>query len=120
MRAETTGEEIVLHVPAEGEPIGTGQDALDVIGEAWGVEATVISIPAARFVPGFFDLRTGLAGEFIQKMVNYRQRLAVIGDISAHVAASDALGAFVRESNRGTQVWFLESHNALTERLTAG
>jgi uncharacterized protein DUF4180 len=28
--------------------------------------------------PEFFDLRTGLAGELLQKFVNYRARLAII------------------------------------------
>jgi hypothetical protein len=35
--------------------------------------------------PDFFDLRTGLAGEVLQKFTNYRVRLAiVIGDAAAY------------------------------------
>jgi hypothetical protein len=35
--------------------------------------------------PDFFDLRTGFAGELLQKFVNYRARLAiVIADSSAY------------------------------------
>ena len=32
----------------------------------------------ADLCPEFFDLRTGLAGEVLQKFVNYRARLAIV------------------------------------------
>jgi hypothetical protein len=117
MRVETVHETVVLHLPEEGPRLGTGQDALDVIGEAWAAEAQLVAVPAGRFRPAFFDLRSGLAGEFLQKLVNYHLRLAVLGDISAHVAASDALRDFVRESNRGRHVWFVEDTHGLAGRL---
>jgi hypothetical protein len=47
---------------------------------------------------GFFDLRAGVAGECAQKFVNYRVRLAVIGDISAHTERSEAVPALVAGS----------------------
>ena len=52
-------------------------------------------------------------------MVNYRLKFAVLGDISEHVAASDALRDFVYESNNGRQIWFLPDEQALEQRLTA-
>jgi Domain of unknown function (DUF4180) len=45
-----------------------------------------------------------LAGEFAQKFVNYRLRLAIVGDISQHLAGSEALCDFVAETNRGNQL----------------
>ena len=44
-------------------------------------------------------------------------RLAVIGDISEQLAASNALRDFVWESNRGDQIWFLADEDALDEKL---
>jgi hypothetical protein len=35
-------------------------------------------VTEADLCPEFFDLRTGLAGELLQKFVNYRARLAII------------------------------------------
>ena len=107
----------VLHLPSHGSPIASGQDALDLIGEAWGVGAECVCVPAGRFDPSFFDLSTGRAGEFVQKFVNYGVRLVVLGDISSYVAASNALRDFVRESNRGAHLWFLASSEELAERL---
>jgi len=46
----------------------------------------------------FFDLRTGLAGEILQKFSNYRMKLAIIGDFSRFTSKS--LLDFIRESNR--------------------
>lgn len=102
---------------AEGAPIGSPQSALDLLGEMYGSDAEWVVIPAPRFMDGFFRLRTRIAGEFIQKLVNYRQQLAIVGDIAAHVAASEALRDFVAESNRGRQVWFVEDLDELGRRL---
>lgn len=90
----------------DGPPIAEPQDALDLIGGAFG-RADVVAVPAGRFDDRFFQLRTGLAGEIMQKFVNYRIRLAVVGDISGHVEASTALRDLVRESNRGRHIWFV-------------
>jgi hypothetical protein len=67
----------------------------------------VVAVPVGRFDERFFSLRTDLAGEVMQKFVNYRIRLAVVGDLSAHLAGSTALRDLVTESNRGAQVWFV-------------
>jgi hypothetical protein len=107
----------VLVCGDDGPPIASPQDALDVIGSAFS-RADVVAIPAGRFDDRFFSLRTGLAGEIMQKFVNYRMRLAVVGDISAHVAASTALRDLVIESNRGRHVWFVADLNELDTHLS--
>ena len=60
---------------------------------------------------------TGVAGEVVQKFVNYRLRLAVVGGISGHVTRSTALRDFVVEANRGRQLWFVDTPAELEERL---
>ncbi|MET0865551.1 MAG: DUF4180 domain-containing protein, partial [Nakamurella sp.] len=62
-------------------------------------------------------LSSGLAGAVLQKLVNYRMQVAIMGDISAHLTGSAALRAFVVESNRGSQVWFVDDLDQLTGRL---
>lgn len=74
-------------------------------------------LPVRRLADEFFTLRTGVAGELVQKFVNYRLPVVVVGDISAHVARSIALRDFVTESNRGRQLWFVETMAELEERL---
>jgi hypothetical protein len=107
----------VLHLETEGEPISTPDDASDLVGTAWSHNANMVAVPAERLDPEFFRLRSGIAGEITQKFVNYRLRLAVVGDIAERVEASDALRDFVWESNIGEQVWFVDDEAALAEKL---
>ena len=79
--------------------------------------ATLIVIPVECLDDDFFRLQTRIAGELIQKFVQYRRRLAIVGDISRHLAESSALRAFVYESNRGNEVWFLATREELEQRL---
>ncbi|MFD3263241.1 DUF4180 domain-containing protein [Phenylobacterium ferrooxidans] len=102
---------------AEGPRLSTGRDATDIIGEAYGAEVDVIALPAARLTDEFFDLSTRLAGEFVQKFVNYGAALAIVGDITVHMAASNPLRDFVYESNRGRHLWFVGDREALAARL---
>jgi hypothetical protein len=55
----------------------------------------------------------------LQKAANYRLKFAVLGDVSAHVCASDALRDFVVECNRGRSIFFVADLPALAERLAA-
>lgn len=107
----------ILRISADGPAFAAPQDALDLIGEAWGSSASTIVVPATRFDPAFFDLRSGLLGEVTQKFVNYRIRLVVLGDVSGHVAKSDAFRDYVRETNAGDQVWFVADEAELAARL---
>ncbi|MFC4018844.1 DUF4180 domain-containing protein [Micromonospora sp. GCM10011542] len=112
---ERAGVRVLVCDPA-GPPVATEQDALDLVGAAFlGVE--VVAVPASRLDERFFSLGTRFAGEVMQKFVNYRLRLAVVGDISAHLAASSALRALVQESNRAEHIWFVPDLDALDARL---
>lgn len=117
MRTEILHGHTVLFVDPDGPTIATPAGGNDLIGDAWSVGATHIAVPAERLAPEFFTLSSGLAGEILQKVVNYRLHIAVLGDIAAHLAASNALRDFVWESNRGEQVWFLNDEAALEAKL---
>ncbi|MGA8113328.1 MAG: DUF4180 domain-containing protein [Actinocatenispora sp.] len=112
---ELAGVQVLVCDP-DGPPVATEQDALDLIGAAF-LGAEVVAVPASRLGEQFFSLGTRFAGEVMQKFVNYRLRLAVVGDISRHLATSDALRALVHESNRAGHVWFLPDLDALDARL---
>lgn len=114
---ERGGVPVVVCNP-DGAPIAGTQDALDVIGTAFS-RADVVAVPVGRFDERFFDLRTGLAGEVMQKFVNYRIRLVVVGDLSEQVAASMALRDLIAESNNGDHVWFVADLDDLDARLRA-
>ncbi|THA86129.1 DUF4180 domain-containing protein [Streptomyces sp. A0592] len=107
----------VLMCGAEGETIAGEREALDCIGNASYQGAEWAVIPVERFDEAFFRLSTRVAGEIIQKFVQYRMGIVVLGDISRHTADSTALRDFVRECNRGRQTWFLADAEELRGRL---
>ena len=107
----------VLICAPDGEKLKSEREALDLIGEARSSGAKLVLVPVERLTEDFFQLKTGLAGQIIQKFVTYRVRLVILGDISQHVAQSRALHDFVYEANRGNQVWFMTNLQELNERL---
>jgi len=108
----------VLRCAADGPLLDGEQAALDLVGEALG-RAELLVVPVARVAPAFFALASGVAGAVVQKFVNYRLRLAIVGDVDEYVAGSTALRDFVRECNRGTQTWFVADETELAARLRA-
>lgn len=95
------------------------QGVLDLIGDAMHHGVEWVAVPVSRCPEEFFSLRSGVLGAVTQKFVNYRLRLAIVGDVSGYVARSDALRDYVREANRGRQIWFVASEDALAERIAA-
>jgi hypothetical protein len=85
--------------------VGSAEDVVDILGNASFVNCMSVIIHADSFAAGFFDLRTGLAGEILQKFSNYRMRLAIVGDFSR--LKSRSWRDFIRESNRGRMVCFV-------------
>jgi Domain of unknown function (DUF4180) len=107
----------VLECEPDGEKLRGAGDVLDVIGTALGHGAEMVMLPVERLTDDFFSLRTGLAGEVAQKFVNYRIKLVVLGDISEHLAKSSALSAFVSETNRAGQLWFVPTREEFDQKL---
>jgi hypothetical protein len=68
--------------------------------------AGLVVIPTDALDPAFFDLRSGLAGELLQKCVTYGLRLEIVGPLPAVARSSRSFNAFVSESNRGSQIRF--------------
>lgn len=67
-------------------------------------EARTVAIEKRHLEEGFFDLKTGIAGAYLQKVSNYRRRLIILGDFT--LVESKALRDFIYESNKTGQVVF--------------
>jgi hypothetical protein len=109
----------VLDCDANGAKLRSDRDAVDIVGEALSQRCKLVVLPIERLDESFFSLKTRIAGEIIQKFVNYELRLAIVGDIARHVEASTALRDFVLETNRGRQVWFVADRAELDRRINA-
>lgn len=65
----------------------------------------------------FFDLRTRLAGEILQKFINYHVKVAIVGDFSVY--SSKSLQDFIYESNNGNHIFFLSTEQQAIEKLSS-
>jgi hypothetical protein len=108
---------MTLVIDGGGPPVAAFADLGDLFSAAHAAGADMAVIAADRLSPDFFRLGTGVAGEIAQKFVNYRLRLAIVGDISGWTERSKALADFVRESNRGRALWFVADRSELERRL---
>lgn len=109
----------VFCCPLRGALLRGAQAAVDLIGEARSNGAELVVVPVQRLDPEFFQLRTGVAGEFLQKFVTYQVRVAIVGDVSGFAAESKALRDFIRESNEHDAIWFVRSIDELKLRMKA-
>lgn len=66
----------------------------------------------------FFDLKTRLAGEILQKFINYRKKVAIVGDFS--VFSSESLKDFIYECNKGKDIFFLSNEEEAIDKLSRG
>ncbi len=98
---------------AQGVVLSTTQEFLQMIMDSC---AEGIIVHQKNIDDTFFDLRSGLAGDMLQKVVNYRLRLAIVGDFSVY--ESKSLKAFIFESNRSDTIGFVNTIEEALIRLS--
>lgn len=96
--------------------INNSQDALEIIINCTHLGARSIIIKEININPNFFDLKTGMAGEILQKFSTYKINLAVVGDFSKYSGKS--LKDFIFESNKIGRINFVNSGKQAKEVLT--
>ena len=92
--------------------ITDGRTALEFAVNAGAYD---IAVEKAAVAEDFFKLSTGVAGEVVQKFVNYGYRLAIFGDFSGY--ASKALRDYMYECNNGNHLYFAASEEEAVLRL---
>jgi len=93
------------------------QSALDLIATVhYEKGSNSIVLDKAAVSEDFFNLKTGLAGEIVQKFVTYHVRLAIVGDFSTY--QSKSLRDFIYESNKGKHIFFLPDLEQAVEKLS--
>ena len=86
---------------------GTTQDALNIMANCSYQGADSIIIQENNLSPDFFDLKTRIAGDILQKFSTYNCRLAIVGNFSKY--ESKALRDFIYESNKIGRINFVSS-----------
>lgn len=97
----------IAELVADEITIKNVQDALDLMANANYQGAWKIIIKEEHLAPAFFDLKTQLAGDILQKFSNYKTALAIIGDFKKY--QSKSLRDFILESNKKKRILFVSS-----------
>lgn len=116
IKYHTVKDNIVIAELIEKETvINEVQDILDLIADAGQNESSRVIICEHNLNKDFFDLKTRLAGEILQKISNYRFRMAIIGDFTKY--KSKSLQDFIWECNRGKMVAFVSDLESALAKL---
>ena len=103
-------------IASEGFLLASAENALDLIGDIrYNHHCEAVLLHQKNIAPAFFDLKTGLAGEILQKFTNYRMRIGIIGDFSC--VESKSLHDFIYECNQGSQIVFKSTVEEILEVL---
>lgn len=96
--AEVISSEIILR---------DTEDGLNLMGDLYyqGFEGVILH--EKNITSDFFDLKTKVAGEVLQKFAQYRMPLVIVGDFSKF--SSKSLNDFIYESNKGRHINFVAS-----------
>lgn len=102
-----TGQNTTAEILSDTIEIKNTQDALDIMATCMYQGASNIILYQKNITPDFFDLKTQIAGDILQKFSNYRIRLAIIGDFTK--ISSKSLNDFIYESNKHGLVRFVNT-----------
>ena len=97
----------IAEILSEEKIIESVDDGLNLLGDLYYQDFDKIIIHEKNLTPNFFDLKTGIAGEILQKFSNYRVRLAIVGDFSKY--SNKSLRDFIFESNKGKHINFVDT-----------
>jgi hypothetical protein len=104
-------------VKSEEIIISDVQSALDFIATIqYDTQCHHIALNKEAIIEDFFHLSTCIAGEIMQKFVNYDVKFAIIGDFTTYT--SKALRDLIYESNHGNHMFFVPDEAIAIEKLS--
>lgn len=93
------------------------QSAIDfIMSVKYETNCSKIAINKKAITEDFFILSTGIAGEILQKFINYKIKFAIIGDYSKYT--SKPLKDFIYESNNGKDIFFVTNEDEAIKILS--
>lgn len=92
------------------------QSAIDFIMTIkYETNCNKIALNKEAVIEDFFILSKGMAGEILQKFINYQTKIAIYGDYSKYT--SKPLKDFIYESNKGKDIFFVENEDEAIKML---
>lgn len=106
----------IVYIESENILISDSQSALDLMMTViYEKNCSKIVLDKKVICEEFFKLSSGIAGEVLQKFINYRTKLAIVGDFSKYT--SKPLHDFIYECNKGNDIFFVGNLNQAVEKL---
>jgi len=106
----------IAELIADGTIVRIAQDGLDILGNLMYEGFDGIIMHQKNISSDFFDLKTGIAGEILQKFSTYRVRLAIVGDFSNFTSKS--IRDFIYESNKVGHICFVGTLSEAIDKLS--
>jgi len=94
----------IIEIIDDGLILNNAQDFLDI---AANIPSRNIIIHKENVIPEFFDLKTKIAGEILQKASNYKIKIGIVGEFNN--IKSKSLRDFIYESNKTKEILFKEN-----------
>lgn len=101
------GNKKIAKLTSDGLIINSIEDGIDLLGSLYYEGYDKVIIYEKNLNPKFFDLKTKMAGEILQKFTQYKVQLSIVGEFSKYNSSS--LDDFIRESNKGHHIHFVDS-----------
>ena len=109
---------IIAVVSSDDKVITDVDSALDLLMSAKYEAGTKnIVVDKKLITEDFFILSKGIAGEILQKYINYGGKIAIYGDYSHYT--SKPLKDFIYESNKGKDVFFTLTKEEAIQKISA-
>ncbi len=106
----------IVYVESKNLIISDVQSVLDLIANVhYKTNCYKIIVDKRCVCEEFFKLSTRVAGEILQKFINYHTKLAIVGDYSLYT--SNPLQDFIYESNSGSHIFFVPNIEKALEKL---
>ena len=96
--------------------ISNAQDALDLLAMVrYDHSCDKIIMNKKNITEDFFQLKNGIAGEIMQKYMNYEMPIAIVGEFEQY--NSKSLKSLIYESNKGNKIIFKSTETEALESL---
>ena len=102
--------DINIAIIEQNEKIDSIRDISDLMANAYYNECAGLIIKKEFLPESFFDLKTKIAGEILQKFSNYNMKMSIVGDFSVYKSRS--LRDFIYECNNGNLIFFKDTEEA--------
>ena len=110
------GDENIAEVKGSGVFIHNLDDGLQIMVDCGAQEAYTAIIYQENITDDFFELKTKLSGEILQKYTQYSFDIAIVGDFSRY--NSKSLNDFIYESNKSKKSNFVGTREEAITRFS--